>query len=60
MNTKIDLRYNYYYHGVRVIILGITPTGVEFGYYPDSVGFFREYSSSDFPKKGKNSKNVTT
>jgi hypothetical protein len=38
------------YHGQSVYVLEIKRNGVEFGYFTDSVGFFREYDSKDFPK----------
>jgi hypothetical protein len=41
------------YHGQFVIVLDILRDGCEFGYFTDSVGFYRAYNSTDFPKRIK-------
>lgn len=38
-----------YYEGIKVFVLRVNPDGCEFGYYKDSVGFFRNYGDKDFP-----------
>ncbi len=50
MKAELRIGNTFDYHSQNVYVLEIKRHGAEFGYFIDSIGFFREYDSKDFPK----------
>lgn len=48
--NEIHINDRFDYHGQTVIVLEVHQDGAEFGYFTDSIGFFRKFEDPDFPK----------